>query len=85
MMAVYDDGHYRFTFEIVKGSIRWPRVIRCAGVTAVLETAQPMRDGGQLFSFWLEGGLGFRMASHDLHEVDSPDSDFTVLGMSNDN
>ena len=84
MMAVYDDGRYRFPFEILKGSLRFPRVIRCAGVTAVLGSAQPMKDGGQLFSFWLEGGLGFRMASTDLYELDSPDSDFTLLGMSND-
>ena len=83
MMAVYDDGRYRFPFEILKGSLRFPRVIRCAGVTAVLGSAQPMKNGGQLFSFWLEGGLGFRMSSRDLHEADSPDSDFTLLGLSN--
>lgn len=84
MMAVYDDGHFRFPVEIVKGTLHWPRVLRVNGLLAVLRSATPTRKGNYLYEFWLDVGLGFLMRSEDLHEAESADSDFTVLGKSND-
>lgn len=84
MMVVYDDGWCRFPVEIMKGTLHMPRVIRVGGLIAKLHAAQPTKRGGYVFEFWLDAGLGFLMRSDDLHAADSPDSDFTVLGLSND-
>lgn len=85
MTAVYDDGKFRFPVEILKGSLNWPRVIRVNGLNAVLHGAKPTKSGGYLFEFWLDVGIGFLVSSDDLYAVHGAESDFTVLGLSNDN
>lgn len=85
MTLVYDDGMNRFPVEILRGTPHYPRAIQVSGLIATLERAEPTRDGGYLFTFWLDVGLGFKLWSKHLHALDEQGGDFTFLGKSNGN